>query len=114
MRWIVPAMLLVGAAHAQTRPEIEKYVTAHEQKIVCEFVDLLAIPNIAADRANIRRNAAFVAEMLGKRGFRTEILETSGNPLVYGEREGRGPTVLYYIHYDGQPVDRAKWKQADP
>src|SRR5262249_786395 len=41
---------------------------------------------------------------------------TQGNPLVFGER--RVPdatrTVLYYIHYDGQPVDPSKWKQAGP
>src|SRR5947199_9877414 len=106
MRWIGPAMLLAVAAQAQPRAVIEKYVAAHQRQIVRELVDLLSIPNIAADRPNIRRNAASVAAMLGKRGFRTEILETAGNPLVYGEREGRGPTVLYYIHYDGQPVDR--------
>jgi acetylornithine deacetylase/succinyl-diaminopimelate desuccinylase-like protein len=107
-------MLLALAAQAQPRAGIERYVAAHQQRIVREFADLLAIPNIAAERVNIRRNTAYLAAMLGKRGFRTEILETAGNPLVYGERTGHGPAVLYYIHYDGQPVDRSKWKQADP
>ena len=50
-----------------------------------ELVDLLSIPNVAADRANIRRNAEHLRGMLATRGFKAELLETSGNPLVYGE-----------------------------
>jgi len=44
------------------------------------------------------------------------VLETSGNPLVYGALAVAGATrtVLFYSHYDGQPVDRAKWNQPDP
>jgi acetylornithine deacetylase/succinyl-diaminopimelate desuccinylase-like protein len=54
--------------------------------------------------------------MLARRGLRSEILETAGNPLVYGERRvpGAKHTVLFYAHYDGQPVDAALWKQASP
>ena len=45
-----------------------------------------------------------------------EILETAGNPLVYGALNvpGATRTVLFYCHYDGQPVDPAKWNQPDP
>src|SRR5436190_10411732 len=112
MRWIFSAILLVTPVEAQPRAEVEKYVAQHQQAIVREFVDLLSIPNVGADRANIRRNADALKPMFERRGFRVEILETSGNPLVYAERKGAGPATLYYIHYDGQPVDRSKWKQA--
>ena len=46
--------------------------------------------------------------MLQKRGFGAELLETAGNPLVYGELKvpGARRTLLLYFHYDGQPVDR--------
>src|ERR1041384_5378434 len=40
----------------------------HERPIVGEFIDLLAMPNLARDAAGIRKNAAAVAATLGKRG----------------------------------------------
>src|SRR5262245_62851394 len=54
--------------------------------------------------------------MLQRRGFAAELLETSGNPLVYGELRvpGATRTLLLYAHYDGQPVDAKSWKQKDP
>jgi acetylornithine deacetylase/succinyl-diaminopimelate desuccinylase-like protein len=80
------------------------------------LLDLLAIPNVAADRPNIRRNAEHLRALLAARGFRVELLETAGNPLVYGELRvpGATRTLLLYSHYDGQPVDSKAWKQDDP
>jgi acetylornithine deacetylase/succinyl-diaminopimelate desuccinylase-like protein len=67
---------------------------------------------VATDRANIRRNAEFLRAMLDRHGMKAELLETAGNPLVYAEKNtGAATTILYYIHYDGQPVDPPKWKQ---
>jgi acetylornithine deacetylase/succinyl-diaminopimelate desuccinylase-like protein len=108
--------LAAALASAQDRAEIERFTASHQRQILSEFVDLLSIPNVATDRANIRRNAEFIRSMLERRGVRTELLETAGNPLVYGEknRPGATKTILFYIHYDGQPVDPAKWKQASP
>jgi acetylornithine deacetylase/succinyl-diaminopimelate desuccinylase-like protein len=76
----------------------------------------LSIPNVASDKPNIRRNAERLREMLARRGITAEILETTGNPLVYGSLTvpNATRTVLFYCHYDGQPVDRAKWRQPDP
>jgi acetylornithine deacetylase/succinyl-diaminopimelate desuccinylase-like protein len=44
------------------------------------------------------------------------LLETTGNPLVFGDLPvaGAAGTLLLYSHYDGQPVDAKAWKQADP
>ena len=91
-------------------------MAAHQPQIVNELVDLLSIPNVAADRANIRRNAEHLRGMLARRGFTAELLETTGNPLVFGELAvpGATRTLLLYSHYDGQPVDPKAWKQADP
>lgn len=104
----------------QERPgwvtQVRTWVKANEQPIVSELVDLLSIPNVAADRANIRRNADHLRAMLEKRGFVAELLETAGNPLVYGEMKAPGATrtLLLYFHYDGQPVDPKGWQQPDP
>ena len=75
----------VGTVSAQTRPQVEQYIAAHRQAIVREFVELLSIPNVAADRENIKRNADLLRTMFARRGFTAEILETSGNPLVFAE-----------------------------
>ena len=114
------ALLVLEAQGSAQRPDwvpkLRAWVTANQQQIITELVDLLSIPNIAADRANIRRNAEHLRGMLQKRGFGAELLETSGNPLVYGELKvpGARRTLLLYFHYDGQPVDAKRWQQPDP
>src|SRR4030042_6192751 len=64
---------------------VESYVAAHQRPIVNELVQLLSIPNGAADRENMRKNATLLREMLVRRGLKAELLEMAGNPLVYGE-----------------------------
>jgi acetylornithine deacetylase/succinyl-diaminopimelate desuccinylase-like protein len=95
---------------------VDAWVTANQRAIVTELVDLLAIPNVAADRDNIRTNAARLREMLARRGLTAEILETAGNPLVWGELKvpGATRTLLLYAHYDGQPVNARDWRQPSP
>jgi len=113
---ILSLALAIAARGADLRSEVERYVAQRQQQIISELVTLLSIPNIASDRANIQRNAEHLRGMLERRGFAAEILKTSGNPLVYGELKvpGAAHTYLFYIHYDGQPVDPSGWKQADP
>jgi acetylornithine deacetylase/succinyl-diaminopimelate desuccinylase-like protein len=95
---------------------VRAYVDAHQKTIVGELLELLAIPNVAADRANIRRNAEHLKTLLTRHGLNGEILETDGNPLVYGALDVSGArrTILFYCHYDGQPVDAKRWNQLDP
>ena len=107
---------LLGAPPAGLKQKIDAWVTANQRAIVTELVDLLAIPNVAADRENIRKNAVRLRDMLAKRGLTAEILETTGNPLVWGEMKVAGATrtLLFYAHYDGQPVNPRDWKQSSP
>ena len=86
--------------------------TAHESAILAEFTDLLSIPNIASDTPNIRRNAAAITKLMEKRGITTRLLETPGAPpVVYGEIgvPNAARTVVFYAHYDGQPLDPTEW-----
>ena len=105
---------LVEAKNLKT--EVESFIQSHRKDIVGELVELLSIPDVSADKKNIRRKAARLQQMFAKRGFASELLETGGNPLVYGELRTPGATrtLLLYCHYDGQPVDRSRWKQEDP
>ena len=84
----------------------------HERAIMDEFVSLLAIPNIAADRANIQRNAETIAGMMQKRGIAARLVSVpGGNPVVFGEIKTPGATrtIVFYAHYDGQPLDPKEW-----
>ncbi|HXG64902.1 MAG TPA: M20/M25/M40 family metallo-hydrolase [Blastocatellia bacterium] len=96
-----------GAVTASVRA----YREAHEAAIINEFVEFLAIPNVASDDVNIRRNAAKLMEMMSRRGIQARILEGNGPPLVFGELKTPGATrtLGFYAHYDGQPVDASKW-----
>lgn len=97
---------------------VRAYRVAHEPQIVNEFVDLLSIPNTASDSSNIERNADQVETMLKSRGFSVEALPTAPGrgPLVFGELDSPGAahTILFYAHYDGQPVDTEKWTGTKP
>jgi acetylornithine deacetylase/succinyl-diaminopimelate desuccinylase-like protein len=96
---------------------VRGYREANEAKIIREYADLLSIPNTASDKANIRRNAELIARMYAARGVKTQLIEAPGaNPAVYGELlvPGATRTLLFYAHYDGQPVDPANWKDSGP
>ncbi len=84
----------------------------HERAILAEFMGLLAIPNLARDDGAIRRNAAAITALLEKRGVGTRLLEVAGAPpVVFGriETPGATRTVVFYAHYDGQPLDPKEW-----
>jgi acetylornithine deacetylase/succinyl-diaminopimelate desuccinylase-like protein len=84
----------------------------HERAIVDEFITLLAIPNIAADKPNIQRNAELIAAMLQQRGVSSRLVSVpGGNPIVFGEirTPGATRTLVFYAHYDGQPLDPGEW-----
>ena len=101
---------------ADVRAKVDAWTSANQRVIVGELSDLLSIPNVAANRADIIRNVEFLEKAFARRGFTTRRLETTGNPLFFAERTtpGASRTTLIYAHVDGQPVDPSKWKQTDP
>ncbi len=110
------AAAIPAGAQSPLRAVADGYRRTHEPEILREFAGLLAIPNLASDSADIRRNAAHVQAMLQRRGIATRLLESpsGGPPVVYGElaTPGATRTVVFYAHYDGQPVEPSKWATA--
>lgn len=107
-----PATADPAAAAEQARA----WRQANEQQIIDGFAELLRIPNVASDAANIGRNAEHIAGLLRPRGFEVRLLEVAGAPpTVFAERRAAGAerTLMIYAHYDGQPVDPAEWA-SDP
>jgi len=86
------------------------------RKAINDLRTLLAIPNNGLSTKDIRDNIEYLSEEFSRRGFRTQEIETLSNPLLYAEHivSQDLPTVLFYMHLDGQPVDRSKWDQDDP
>lgn len=107
--------LLASACAAQTNPAARaarQWREQHDRAIVDEFVSLLSIPNIASDRANIQRNAELIQKMMDRRGISSRLVSVPGaNPVVFGEIKAPGAvrTIVFYAHYDGQPLDPKEW-----
>jgi acetylornithine deacetylase/succinyl-diaminopimelate desuccinylase-like protein len=112
--------IALAAAPAFAQPAavqpVEQYVREHQRAIVLEFLDLVSLPNVRTDLPNIKRNAEQLRAMLERRGLKPEIWDTPSTPIVFGERlvPGASRTLLFYIHFDGQAVDPARWAQPDP
>ncbi|MHA4847185.1 M20/M25/M40 family metallo-hydrolase [Flavitalea antarctica] len=86
-----------------------------------EFLAFLALPNVAADPIGQQKNADFIMQMMTKRGIKKVQLLRANTPgvppAVYGEVivPGAIQTIIFYAHYDGQPVNPTQWaKGLDP
>jgi acetylornithine deacetylase/succinyl-diaminopimelate desuccinylase-like protein len=114
MRQRLIAALLLSALPAAA----EDRVAAVAQRNFGELLELLSIPNIPAQPEDMRRNAAFLKAAFEKRGLSVKLLDNpAGRPLVFAETETAAPgarTVLFYIHFDGQPVLPEEWAQKSP
>ncbi len=94
---------------------IRRYSQQNGGAIINEFTSFLTIPNVAADTAGQQKNAAFIMAMMEKRGIKNVQLLNASTPgvppAVYGEVliPGAKQTLIFYAHYDGQPVNPAQW-----
>lgn len=111
------SLLISHAVSAQSPGvlNIRKFIQLNAGKMISEYSEFLALPNVAANPVDLKRNAAFIMEMMTKRGIRNvQLLEASTRgvaPSVYGEVivPDATQTLVFYAHYDGQPVDPAQW-----
>ncbi|HEV3375565.1 MAG TPA: M20/M25/M40 family metallo-hydrolase [Candidatus Acidoferrum sp.] len=97
--------------------EVRSYRLVNEDRIVRELAEFLSIPNVASDTPNIQKNATRLVEMLEARGIETHLLPIGGRgPVVFGKLTAPDAqrTVIFYAHYDGQPVDPAAWTDGKP
>src|SRR4051812_8521328 len=70
------------------------------------FMRIASISTDPAYADSCRTAAAHIAEDLASIGFAPDVRQTAGHPVVTGKTtEGSGPNVLFYGHYDVQPVD---------
>ena len=106
--------VLAGAAPGDAlRDPVRSYRASHELAILSSLSQLLAIPNVASDRENIRLNADAIVAEFARRRIPAKLLESpDAPPAVFAEMRGPATarrTVVFYAHYDGQPVDPSRW-----
>jgi acetylornithine deacetylase/succinyl-diaminopimelate desuccinylase-like protein len=91
--------------------KIISFVDSNKDRYLSELKDFLAIPSVSSQKnhaPDMRRCAQWVADHMRTVGMQNiQIFETKGHPVVYSEWMGAPgkPTVLFYGHYDVQPVD---------
>ncbi len=96
------------------------FVHSHRDRYISELKEFLAIPSISAlpDRAaDVARCAEWTADEMRRIGLEgVEAIATPGHPVVYGEwcHATGAPTVLFYGHYDVQPVDPVDLWESPP
>ncbi|MGD9688536.1 MAG: dipeptidase [Phycisphaerales bacterium] len=102
------------------------WLDQHRGQSIDRLVEWLRIPSISTDpayKAQCAAAAEWCAHQLNDAGFATTVERTgdpegSGHPIVWGRSPGapgtRGPHVLFYGHYDVQPVDPLELWESKP
>lgn len=104
-------LFLFWSSNAQ---ELE--VKAQVRHTIDELREFIAIPNDALDHSDINRNLTWLTKKFNERGFNSSVLPTEGESLFFAAlpMQDDKPTILFYMHFDGQSVDPSKWDQPDP
>ncbi|MBC8155592.1 MAG: M20/M25/M40 family metallo-hydrolase, partial [Bacteroidetes bacterium] len=103
-------------AQSALTEQVRTYRKANEHVMLSEFMGLLSIPNVVYDTVGIQKTAAYIATMMTQRGIKPQFLDakTKGAPpALYGEvlTPGATKTIIFYAHYDGQPVNPNQWAE---
>lgn len=111
----------VVSAQSSNVLTIRKYADENAGNIITGFTTFLALPNVAADPSGLQKNVLCIMELMNKKGIeKVQMLNaaTAGvPPAVYGEVNvpGATKTIIFYAHYDGQPVNPSQWaKELEP
>jgi len=86
------------------------FLNTNRDRFLAELKTWLAIPSVSAlpgHAADMKRCADWTADEMRRIGLQNvRLIETAGNPVVYGDWLGApgAPTILFYGHYDVQPV----------
>jgi acetylornithine deacetylase/succinyl-diaminopimelate desuccinylase-like protein len=96
------------------------FINVNRDRYLDELKAFLAIPSISAlpqHAADVRRCADWCADEMRRIGLQNvRLIDTPGNPVVYGDWLGApgAPTILFYGHYDVQPVDPLELWESPP
>jgi acetylornithine deacetylase/succinyl-diaminopimelate desuccinylase-like protein len=96
------------------------FVNVNRERYLEELKAFLAIPSISAlpqHLGDVKRCAEWCVGEMQRIGLQNvRLLDTPGNPVVYGDwlAAPGAPTILFYGHYDVQPVDPLELWESPP
>ena len=96
------------------------FINVNRERYLDELKAFLAIPSISAlpeHAGDVKRCAEWCADEMRRIGMQNvRLVDTPGNPVVYGDWLGApgAPTILFYGHYDVQPVDPLELWESPP
>jgi acetylornithine deacetylase/succinyl-diaminopimelate desuccinylase-like protein len=100
--------------------DVIDFININRERYLDELKALLAIPSISAlpqHAGDVRRCAEWCADEMRRIGLQNvRLIDTPGNPVTYGDWLGAegAPTILFYGHYDVQPVDPLELWESPP
>jgi acetylornithine deacetylase/succinyl-diaminopimelate desuccinylase-like protein len=91
----------------------DRLLRSRRRAIVEGFADFLRLNSVSQEGEKVRATGEWLAAHMRARGLGGRVLETGGNPAVFGERTvpGATRTVLIYCHYDTKPIVLKGWLQ---
>ncbi|UVK48032.1 M20/M25/M40 family metallo-hydrolase (plasmid) [Mesorhizobium sp. AR07] len=111
----------VGVGHGVSQQLVEEvlgHAGANLSASLDRLFQFLRIPSISCDASyapQCRDAASWIADELSGIGFAASVKSTIGNPIVVAHnKEANGPHVLFYGHYDVQPVEPVEAWSSDP
>jgi acetylornithine deacetylase/succinyl-diaminopimelate desuccinylase-like protein len=109
--------LTTACAASDLSQQVNAYRATHEADILGELDTLTRMQSVAAHPEGLLAAANRLQGELEQRGFETAQLTAHGGspPVVFGlyKVSGAKRTVVFYAHYDGQPVTPSQWA-SDP
>ncbi len=121
MAALFSAQLLAQSDERTDYGSVREWRQEHELQIVQEYLELLRLPNIARDGADVSANARLLQSLFTEQGFSVQLSseiypDHATAPVVIGRYAAANPrgTLILYIHYDGQPVNPELWTVCPP
>ena len=99
----------------QLYADLDRAIPTVREEFETWLRDLVEIPTVSMDPAHaddIQRGAERAAEILRACGAEAELVETPGNPVIFGNLTANPdyPTVAIYNHMDVQPANEPQWE----
>ncbi|MFT8659679.1 M20/M25/M40 family metallo-hydrolase, partial [Liquorilactobacillus ghanensis] len=98
--------------------DIDQFVQQKREHFIEVFQQLVAIPSICGDEAQIKNAVAFLSNLLKKLfDCQIEILSTAGSPVIFchfAAASSSEESILFYGHYDVMAAEDVEKWQTDP